>query len=62
MLKIIQVETEDHLHHLKKLWWEYLCWANSMNIHELEVDLDIKTMLEQDMVELDKFSPVPRQY
>lgn len=57
MLRIFQVEMDDHRHHLRELWWEYLCWANSMNIKEFGVNLDIKTMLEQDMVELGKFSP-----
>jgi len=57
MLSILQVELDDHRHHLKELWWEYLCWANSMNIKELGVNLDIKAMLEQDMVELGRFSP-----
>ncbi len=57
MLSIVQVEMDDHLCHLRKLWWEYLCWANSMNIKEFGVNLDIEAMLEQDMVELDRFSP-----
>lgn len=57
MLWIFQVETDDHRHHLRELWWEYLCWANSMNIKEFGVDLDIKAMLERDMAELGRFSP-----
>lgn len=57
MLRIYQVETDDHRHHLRDLWWEYLCWANSMNIKEFGVDLDIEAMLQKDMVGLDRFSP-----
>ena len=57
MLRIFQVEMDNHRHHVRELWREYLCWANSMNIKEFGVNLDIKAMLEQDMVELDKFSP-----
>ena len=57
MLKLFQAETEDHRHHLRDLWWEYLCWADSMNVKELGVDLDIEAMLTKDMAGLDRFSP-----
>jgi GNAT superfamily N-acetyltransferase len=57
VLRILQVETDDHRRCLREIWWEYLCWANSMNVKELGVDLDVEAMLEKDMVGLDRFSP-----
>jgi GNAT superfamily N-acetyltransferase len=57
VLKIVQVETDEHRRHVRELFWEYLRWANSMLNREFGISFDIKSMLEQDMVELDKFLP-----
>ncbi len=47
---------EDHAH-VDELFWEYLQWANTRLIRESGVGLDIKTLHEQTMRELDKFTP-----
>ncbi len=57
MLKIIQVETDEHRRLVRELFWEYLKWANSMLSSEFGISFDISTMLEQDMAELQKFAP-----
>lgn len=57
MLRIYQVETAEDKTHVRELWWEYLQWANSRVNEEFGVDFDIQSMLEQNMLELDKYSP-----
>lgn len=57
MLSIFQAETKDDITSVRKLFWEYLVWANSMNESEFNVSFDIKQLLEHDMKELDKFFP-----
>jgi GNAT superfamily N-acetyltransferase len=42
---------------VRELFWEYLQWANSRVNEEFGVDFDIQSMLEQNMLELEKFSP-----
>ena len=57
MLRIFQVETDEHRHQVKELFWEYLQWANAMVAQEFGVSFDIKAMLVADMAQLDKFAP-----
>lgn len=57
MLRIFQVETEEHEHQVRELFWEYLQWANTMVAQEFGVSFDIEAMLVADMAELDKFAP-----
>jgi GNAT superfamily N-acetyltransferase len=57
MLRIFQVETDEHLHQLKELFWEYLQWANAMVVQEFGVSFDIEAMLVADMAKLNIFSP-----
>jgi GNAT superfamily N-acetyltransferase len=57
VLRIYQAETEEDKSNVRDLFWEYLRWANSKINAEFGVNFDIKSMLEQDMLELDKFSP-----
>ncbi len=57
MLRIYQVETDEDKNHVRDLFWEYLQWANSNVNKEFGVDFDIETILEQDMLELEKFYP-----
>jgi GNAT superfamily N-acetyltransferase len=57
MLRIFQVETDEHLHQVSELFWEYLQWANAMVVREFGVSFDIEAMLVADMAQLDKFAP-----
>ena len=57
MLRIFQVETDEHRHQVKELFWEYLQWANAMVAQEFGVSFDIEAMLVADMAQLDKFAP-----
>jgi GNAT superfamily N-acetyltransferase len=57
MLKIYQFKTDEDKVHVRALFWEYLQWANAKLNDEFDVNLDIEAMIEQDMLELDKFLP-----
>lgn len=57
MLRIFQAESEEHLHLVSELFWEYLQWANAMVLQEFSFSFDIEAMLIDDMAQLDKFSP-----
>jgi hypothetical protein len=57
MLRIYQVETDQDRDHFRDLSWEYLQWANSRVNEEYGISFDIKSMLDQDLLELDKFLP-----
>lgn len=56
MSKIYQAKADDN-EHIRVLFWEYLQDANSKIEEEFGVSFDIKTMLEEDMLDLDKFNP-----
>jgi GNAT superfamily N-acetyltransferase len=55
--RIYQVQSDEERAHARELFWEYLQWANSRVNEEFGVDFDIQSVLEQDMLELEKFSP-----
>jgi GNAT superfamily N-acetyltransferase len=57
MLEIFQATTAEHRQDARELFWEYLQWGNLMLDREFGVVFDIQSMLEQDMLELAKFSP-----
>jgi GNAT superfamily N-acetyltransferase len=57
MLRIYQIGTEGDRVHVRQLFWEYLQWANARVNEEYGIDFDIESMLEQGMLELDKFLP-----
>ncbi len=57
MVKIYQVETDEHRDLVRQLFWEYLFWANTRINEEFGFNFDIETMLEEDMQHLDKFYP-----
>lgn len=57
VLKIYQVETDENKNHVRELFWEYLQYANSRLNEEFGINFDIKTIIEQDMLDIDKFSP-----
>ncbi|MFC1959699.1 GNAT family N-acetyltransferase [Chloroflexota bacterium] len=57
MVHVFQVTTTEHQQQVRKLFWEYLVWANTMTTRRYNLDLDIATMLREDMAELENFMP-----
>lgn len=57
MLRIRQVETDRDRDHFRELSWEYLQWANVRINEEYGVSVDIQSMLDQTMLEIEKFLP-----
>lgn len=57
MLEIYQFQSERDQSQVREMFWEYLQWANAHLKQEYEIDLDIETLQEQSMRELDKFAP-----
>ncbi len=57
MLKIYQAETDEDRAYIRELFWEYLQWANTKVNEKFGVNFDIKQMLEEDMLDLEKFYP-----
>jgi GNAT superfamily N-acetyltransferase len=56
MPEIFQAKTGDN-DHVRTLFWEYLQDANSKVEEQFGVSFDIKSMLEEDILDLDKFNP-----
>jgi GNAT superfamily N-acetyltransferase len=48
-----------HSNQIREIFWEYLQWVNPRIFQEYGVDFDIQTLLEHDMLDLDKFMPPP---
>ena len=57
MARIYQAQLDEDKAHVCDLFWEYLQWANSKINEEFDIDLDIHSMHEQNISELDKFLP-----
>ena len=57
MTCIHQAETEKDRLQVRELFWEYLQWANERLSQEFDVNLDIASMHEQAMAELEMFLP-----
>lgn len=57
MLKILQVETDEHRCHVRELFWENLSSTNLIIIREFGVSYDVSAILEQDMAKLQQFAP-----
>jgi GNAT superfamily N-acetyltransferase len=57
VLSIFQAAKGEDDPMVRELLGEYLAWAISMVNREFGVDFDLEAMLEQDMVELDKYLP-----
>lgn len=56
MLNIYQIRSNEDKAHVRELFWEYLQWANAKANEVFGVDFDIQSILEQDMVGLEKYS------
>jgi GNAT superfamily N-acetyltransferase len=57
MPRIYQTQTDLDRDYFRGLSWEYLQWANARVNEEYDISFDIKSMLDQDMLEIDKFLP-----
>jgi GNAT superfamily N-acetyltransferase len=57
LLKIIQVETDEHKSHTQKLFWEYLNETKLIFSHQFGINLDANTFFEQYMTQLHEFMP-----
>ena len=57
MLKILQVETDEHRSDVRELFWENLSSTNLMIIHEFGISSDVSAILEQDMAKVQQFAP-----
>jgi GNAT superfamily N-acetyltransferase len=57
MLRIYQVDSDHDTAQVRQLFLEYLEWANSRIVEEFGFSFDIQSMVEGDMLELDKFLP-----
>jgi GNAT superfamily N-acetyltransferase len=52
-----RAQTDKDIAEVRKLFWEYLQWANGRVNEEFGVSFDIETMLEDDMKDLDIYFP-----
>ena len=57
MISIHQAGTDEDRALIRELFWEYLEWANARLNEEYGINFDIKSMLEQDMANLEIFLP-----
>ena len=55
--QVIIADKEQHASQIRELFWEYLQWANARVNEEFKVGFDIATLLEDDLLDLDKFMP-----
>ena len=57
MASIRQAEVDKDRALIRELFWEHLEWANGRCNEEYGIDVDIKSMLEQGMAEIEAFLP-----
>ena len=57
MLSIYQIQSDKDRAKVRELFWEYLQWLSLRISEEFGVSIDFKSIFEQDMLELEKFSP-----
>lgn len=56
-LNVIQVATEAHKHHVRELFRENFSSTRLLIIRDFGIDLDVSTVLEQEMAKLQQFAP-----
>ena len=56
MTAIVKANIPEHLSHIRRLWWEYLQWANGNVKENFGVTFDIRSMLEDDIDNIKKFT------
>ena len=57
MLQIIQLETDEHRHHLRQLLSECLSWIYTLIEREFNVTWDVNTDVDKTANKLSKFAP-----
>ncbi|MHC0061759.1 GNAT family N-acetyltransferase [Nostoc sp. UIC 10890] len=57
MLKIIQIETDEHKSHIQEIFWEYFNETKLIFSDQFGINLDVNTFLEQYMTQLHEFLP-----
>ncbi|MDZ8185802.1 MAG: GNAT family N-acetyltransferase [Nostoc sp. ChiSLP02] len=57
MVKILQVENEEHKFHIKELFFEYLNETKLIFNREYSINFNINTFYEQYITQLDEFTP-----
>jgi GNAT superfamily N-acetyltransferase len=57
MATIHPVQIDDDRSQVRELFWEYLVWANERLNEEYGIDLEIQSMLEHHMSQLQMFFP-----
>lgn len=57
MAHIHPAHSKDDQLQVRKLFWEYLQWANGRLNEEFDVNFDIESILEHDMAQLEIFLP-----
>ena len=57
MPRIYQVQSDKDNANVRDLFWEYLQWLELRVNEEFGDSIDFKSVFEQDMLELEKFSP-----
>ena len=57
MLNIYQIETEEDRIHVRELFGEYLQWAHLRLKQEYGINFDVESLVDQDMLELEKYLP-----
>jgi hypothetical protein len=57
MASIRKIGKGEDVKSVRELFWEYLQWANSRVNEEFGIDVDIHSMLEHTMADLEMFLP-----
>ncbi|MFW9258063.1 GNAT family N-acetyltransferase [Nostoc sp. CALU 546] len=57
MLKIIQIETDEHKSHIQEIFWEYFNETKLIFSDQFGINLDVNTFFEQYMTQLHEFLP-----
>jgi GNAT superfamily N-acetyltransferase len=57
MLKIIQVDSEEHISLVRELFWENITAVHLPLIREFDIKTDVSAMLEHNMAILHQFAP-----
>lgn len=57
MLKIVQLKTDEHRHHLRELLWEYLTCMYPRFERELNITWDVNNGVNKIISDLSKFAP-----
>ncbi|MFN6482053.1 MULTISPECIES: GNAT family N-acetyltransferase [unclassified Nostoc] len=57
MLKIIQIETDEHKSHVQDVFWEYFNETKLIASEQFGINLDVNTFFEEYMAQIHEFFP-----